>query len=128
MDVNYEFNADSEVLSPQDVERLLAQVADAPDPCAQIRLAIQLPGSDSRRWLVVNFTPLGNSENFQASIAGDLACLEDLARNIFSGKTPCELEMAGSRQRIRAELISCFNRWLGGILVEGIRFDEFYLL
>lgn len=128
MDVNDEFNAGSEVLSPPDVERLLAQVAEAPDPCAQIQLAFQLPGIDSRRWLVVRFTLLGNSEDFQASIAGNLARLENLARHIFSGKTPCELEMAGSRQRIRAELISSFNGWLGGNLVAGIRFDEFYLL
>ncbi len=128
MDVNDEFNAGSEVLSPPDVERLLARVAEAPAPCAQIRLAFQLPGSDSRRWLVAHFTLLGNSEDFQASIAGHLACLEHLARPIFSGKTPCELERAGSRQRIRAELISSFNDWLGGNLVAGIRFDEFYLL
>jgi flagellar basal body-associated protein FliL len=128
MDVNDEFNAGSEVLSLPDVERLLAQVAEAPAPCAQIRLVCQLPGSNSRRWLVAHFTLLGNHEDFPTAIAGDLARLEHLARPVFSSKTPRELEMPGSRHRIRAELISRFNGWLGANLVAGIRFDEFYLL
>ena len=51
--------------------------------------------------------------------------LLDLANTAMASKTISDLEKPGSRNQIRAELISIFNNALGGNLVQEIYFTEF---
>ena len=51
--------------------------------------------------------------------------LLDLSNTTMASKTISDLKKPGSRNQIRAELISIFNNALGGNLVQEIYFTEF---
>jgi flagellar FliL protein len=89
------------------------------------KVIVNVSGSMGTRYLMTSFTLVGTHNDFKNLIEENKDQLLDLANTAMASKTISELEKPGSRNQIRAELISIFNNALGGNLVQEIYFTEF---
>lgn len=89
------------------------------------KVIVNVSGSMGTRYLMTSFTLVGTHNDFKNVIEENKDQLLDLANTAMASKTISELEKPGSRNQIRAELISIFNNALGGNLVQEIYFTEF---
>ncbi len=89
------------------------------------KVIVNVSGSMGTRYLMTSFTLVGTHNDFKTLIEENKDQLLDLANTAMASKTISDLEKPGSRNQIRAELISIFNNALGGGLVQEIYFTEF---
>ena len=89
------------------------------------KVIVNVSGSMGTRYLMTSFTLVGTHNDFENLIEENKDQLLDLANTVMASKTISDLEKPGSRNQIRAELISIFNNALGGNLVQEIYFTEF---
>ena len=89
------------------------------------KVIVNVSGSMGTRYLMTSFTLVGTHNDFKSLIEENKDQLLDLANTAMASKTIGDLEKPGSRNQIRAELISIFNNALGGNLVQEIYFTEF---
>jgi flagellar FliL protein len=89
------------------------------------KVIVNVSGSMGTRYLMTSFTLVGTHTDFKNLIEENKDQLLDLANTAMASKTISDLEKPGSRNQIRAELISIFNNALGGNLVQEIYFTEF---
>ena len=89
------------------------------------KMVVNVAGSGGTRYLMSSATLVGSISNFKENIEENKDQLLDLAISTLSSKTISDLEKPGSRNQIRAELISLFNNALGSPLVQEIYFTEF---
>ena len=92
---------------------------------ALTKLVVNVAGSAGSRYLMSSATLVGSSASFKETIEENKDQLLDLASGALSSKTISDLEKPGSRNQIRAELISLFNNALGAPVVQEIYFTEF---
>ena len=89
------------------------------------KVIVNVAGSMGTRYLMTSFTLVGTQDDFKTMIEENKDQLLDLANTAMASKTIGELEKPGSRNQLRAELISIFNNALGSGLVQEIYFTEF---
>ncbi|MBL9137195.1 MAG: flagellar basal body-associated FliL family protein [Verrucomicrobiales bacterium] len=89
------------------------------------KMIVNVSGTMGTRYLCSSLTLVGNGEEFKSKAEEHRDQLVDLATSALSNKTIVELEKPGSRNQIRAELISVFNEALGENAVQEIYFTEF---
>ncbi len=89
------------------------------------KVIVNVAGSSGARYLMTSFTLAGSHGDFKTMIEDNKDQLLDLANTALASKTINDLEKPGSRNQIRAELISIFNNALGGGVVQEIYFTEF---
>ena len=89
------------------------------------KVIVNVSGSMGTRYLMTSFTLAGTHNDFKNLIEENKDQLLDLANTAMASKTISDLEKPGSRNQIRAELISIFNNALGANLVQEIYFTEF---
>ena len=89
------------------------------------KVIVNVSGSMGTRYLMTSFTLAGTHNEFKTLIEENKDQLLDLANTAMASKTISDLEKPGSRNQLRAELISIFNNALGGNLVQEIYFTEF---
>lgn len=89
------------------------------------KMIVNVSGTMGTRYLCSSLTLVGTGEEFKTKAEEHRDQLVDLATSALSNKTIVELEKPGSRNQIRAELISVFNEALGESAVQEIYFTEF---
>lgn len=89
------------------------------------KMIVNVSGTMGTRYLCSSLTLVGNGEEFKTKAEEHKDQLVDLATSALSNKTIVELEKPGSRNQIRAELMSVFNEALGENAVQEIYFTEF---
>ena len=89
------------------------------------KVLVNVSGSAGTRYLLTQFTLVGGKGDFKGRIDAKKDQLLDLASSTLGTKTIADLEKPGSRNLIRAELISVFNSALGSGTVKEIYFTEF---
>ena len=89
------------------------------------KVIVNVSGSMGSRYLMTSFTLVGTQNDFKEVLDENKDQLLDLASTTLASKTISDLEKPGSRNQIRAELISIFNNALGGSYVQEIFFTEF---
>jgi flagellar basal body-associated protein FliL len=90
-------------------------------------IVVNLAGSGGNRYLKVNFVVAGNDSNLEDMIKENQNALRDVAISVLSAQSMSSLEAQGGRNLIRSELISQFNRTLGGRPIEQLYFSEFVI-
>ena len=90
-------------------------------------IVVNLAGSGGNRYLKVNFVLAGNDSNLEDMIKENQNALRDVAISVLSAQSMSSLEAQGGRNLIRSELISQFNRTLGGRPIEQLYFSEFVI-
>ena len=88
---------------------------------------VNLAGSGGNRYLKVNFVLAGADERLEEMVKSNQDALRDVAISVLSAQSMSSLEAQGGRNLIRSELISQFNRTLGGRPVEQLYFSEFVI-
>lgn len=86
---------------------------------------VNLAGAGGARYLRTNFVVTGDDKNFPEVMKSNLSALRDTAINVLSSQSLSILDAPGGKNVVRNELISQFNRTLGGEVVEQIYFSEF---
>jgi flagellar FliL protein len=89
------------------------------------KMIVNVSGTMGTRYLCSSLTLVGNGEEFKTKAEEHKDQLVDLATSALCNKTIVELEKPGSRNQIRAELMSVFNEALGENAVQEIYFTEF---
>ena len=89
------------------------------------KVIVNVSGSMGSRYLMTSFTLVGTQNDFKEVLDENKDQLLDLASTTLASKTISDLEKPGSRNQIRAELISILNNALGGSYVQEIFFTEF---
>ena len=89
------------------------------------KLLVNVSGTMGARYLLVSLSISGNGDNFKTRLQESEPQLRDLACSALASKTLADLEKPGARNLIRTELISGFNRILGGSVVQEIYLTEF---
>jgi flagellar FliL protein len=89
------------------------------------KLLVNVAGTQGSRYLLVSLSIVGGDSNFEARMEAAEPRLRDMACGALETKTIAELEKPGARNLIRSELISGFNKILGGAVVQEIYLTEF---
>jgi len=89
------------------------------------KLLVNVSGTMGARYLLVSLSISGTSSDFKTKLQESEPQLRDLACSALASKTLADLEKPGARNLIRTELISGFNRILGGAVVQEIFLTEF---
>jgi flagellar protein FliL len=88
------------------------------------KILVNVAGTMGTRYLMTSVTLVGADESFRGKIEQNKDQLLDLATGTLSTKTISDLEKPGSRNVIRAELMTTFNNALGGPFVKEIYITE----
>lgn len=88
-------------------------------------MIVNLSGTMGTRYLKTSFTISGPNPALAASFEAKLPQLVDVTLGTLASLSLADLEEAGSRNVIRARLISAYNEALGKRLVEQIFFTDF---
>lgn len=88
-------------------------------------VVVNLSGAKGTRYLKVSFTIMSSSPDLEDRISRQRNELQDLVLGILSSKTLADLEIGGSKNLLRHDLIENFNRVLKGNIVEQIYFTDF---
>jgi len=88
---------------------------------------VNLVGTGGTRYLKVNFVLAGSDEHLDEKIKNNHAALQDAALSVLSTQTVSTLEAAGGKNLVRNEIITQFNRKLGGQYIEQLYFSEFVI-
>ncbi len=88
------------------------------------KILVNVAGTMGTRYLMTSLTLVGVDENLRAKIEQNRDQLLDLATGTLSTKTISDLEKPGSRNVIRAELMTVFNNALGGPVIKEIYITE----
>jgi flagellar protein FliL len=89
------------------------------------KLLVNVSGTMGARYLLVSLSISGTSAEFKTKLQESEPQLRDMACGALASKTLADLEKPGARNLIRTELISGFNRILGGAVVQEIYLTEF---
>jgi len=90
-------------------------------------IVVNLAGSGGNRYLKVTFVVAGNDSRLEDLIKENQNALRDVAISVLSSQSLSSLEASGGRNLTRGELISQFNRTLGGRPIEQLYFSEFVI-
>jgi flagellar FliL protein len=88
------------------------------------KILVNVAGTMGTRYLMTSITLVGTNEALRAKFEENKDQLMDLATSSLSTKTISDLEKPGSRNVIRAELITVFNNALGGPWITEIYITE----
>jgi flagellar FliL protein len=88
------------------------------------KILVNVAGTMGTRYLMTSVTLVGTDESLRAKIEQNKDQLLDLATGTLSTKTISDLEKPGSRNVIRAELMTVFNNALGGPFIKEIYITE----
>jgi flagellar FliL protein len=88
------------------------------------KILVNVAGTMGTRYLMTSVTLVGTDENLQNKIEQNKDQLLDLATGTLSTKSISDLEKPGSRNVIRAELMTVFNNALGGPFIKEIYITE----
>jgi flagellar FliL protein len=88
------------------------------------KILVNVAGTMGTRYLMTSVTLVGTDETMRTKIEQNKDQLLDLATGTLSTKTISDLEKPGSRNVIRAELMTVFNNALGGPLIKEIYITE----
>jgi flagellar FliL protein len=88
------------------------------------KILVNVAGTMGTRYLMTSVTLVGTDESLRAKIEQNKDQLLDLATGSLSTKTISDLEKPGSRNVIRAELMTVFNNALGGPFIKEIYITE----
>ncbi|HEY3863218.1 MAG TPA: flagellar basal body-associated FliL family protein [Verrucomicrobiae bacterium] len=88
------------------------------------KILVNVAGTMGTRYLMTSVTLVGNDPNLKDMIKEHNDQLLDLATSALATKTISDLEKPGSRNVIRAELMTVFNNALGGPLIKEIYITE----
>lgn len=88
-------------------------------------IVVNLAGAQGTRYLKSSFTLSGSDGRLAETVKANRQQLLDLAIGVLSARTVNDLEDAGAKNLLRAELTAKFNQALGADLVEQIYFSEF---
>jgi len=88
------------------------------------KILVNVADTMGTRYLMTSITLVGTNEAFRAKFEDNKDQLMDLATSTLSTKTISDLEKPGSRNVIRAELITVFNNALGGPWITEIYITE----
>jgi flagellar FliL protein len=88
------------------------------------KILVNVAGTMGTRYLMTSVTLVGSDENLKNKIEQNKDQLLDLATGTLSTKTISDLEKPGSRNVIRAELMTVFNNALGGPFIREIYITE----
>ena len=86
---------------------------------------VNLTGTGGSRYLRTNFFIASSDPMIDDIIKRNETSLRDVAIGVLSGQSLAGLDAPGGRNLVRNELITQFNRTLGGEVVEQIYFSEF---
>jgi flagellar FliL protein len=89
------------------------------------KILVNLAGSMGTRYLLAKITLVGSGASFKEAVEKSDPQLRDVAASALAGKTIADLEKPGSRNLVRAELMSIFNEVLGKGMVTEIYLTEF---
>lgn len=89
------------------------------------KVLVNVAGTMGTRYLLANITLVGSNPELKALAEKNDAEMRDAAASALSVKTINDLEKPGSRNLIRAELISVFNNILGQGVITDIYLTEF---
>jgi flagellar FliL protein len=92
---------------------------------AMNKLLVNVAGTMGSRYLLVSLSAASTDPDFQQKMADNDAALRDAASSVLAAKTLAELEKPDARNLIRTELLTSFNRILGGDEVQEIYLTEF---
>ena len=88
---------------------------------------VNLAASGSTRYLRTNFVVASNQPKIEDIIKENHSKLKDAAITVLAARTVADIENPGGRDAVRKDLISQFNRLLGGEVVDQIYFSEFVI-
>lgn len=89
------------------------------------KILVNLAGSMGTRYLLTRFSLVSEKSDFKDLVEKNLDQLKDLAMGIMGAKSITDLEKPGSKNLIRAEIISAYNSVLGTGTVQELYFTEF---
>lgn len=89
------------------------------------KVLVNVAGTAGTRYLVASMTLVGKTSDFRDHVEKNDPQLRDAASSILSAKTMGDLDKPGTRNVVRAELISAFNDILGKEAVIDIYLTEF---
>jgi len=88
------------------------------------KILVNVAGTMGTRYLMTSVTLVGTDEIMRTKVEQNKDQLLDLATGSLSTKTISDLEKPGSRNVIRAELLTVFNNALGGPVIKEIYITE----
>jgi flagellar FliL protein len=88
------------------------------------KILVNVAGTMGTRYLMTSVTLVGTDETMRTKVEQNKDQLLDLATGSLSTKTISDLEKPGSRNVIRAELLTVFNNALGGPFIKEIYITE----
>jgi len=89
------------------------------------KVLVNVRGTAGTRYLIGNYTLVGDAANFSEVVDPAKPKLQDIASSIMATKTILDLEKPEARNLIRNELIAAFNKALGGDVVKEIYITDF---
>ena len=89
------------------------------------KVLVNVAGTQGTRYLLANITVVGGNEEFRSAVNEHLDQLVDLASGLLAAKTINDLEKPGSRNEIRAELMTAFNHALTESPIQELYFTDF---
>lgn len=92
---------------------------------AMTKLLVNVSGTMGQRYLLVSLSLVGSDPAMKEKLKEHDAPLRDMACGTLATKTLADLEKPGSRNLIRAELMSGFNNILGSPMIQEIYMTEF---
>jgi flagellar protein FliL len=88
------------------------------------KILVNVAGTMGTRYLMTSVTLVGTDPNLKDKVDQNRDQLMDLATGTLCTKTIADLEKPGSRNVIRAELMTIFNNALGGPMIKEIYITE----
>lgn len=88
------------------------------------KMIVNVAGTLGTRYLVASVTLVGSGADFKTKVDDHRDQLLDVATGTLGNKTIADLEKPGSRNEVRAELLSVFNGVLGANSVREIYITE----
>jgi len=88
------------------------------------KILVNVAGTMGTRYLMTSVTLVGTDPNMPDKVTRNKDQLLDLATGTLATKTISDLEKPGSRNVIRAELMTVFNNALGGPFIKEIYITE----
>ena len=89
------------------------------------KMIVNVAGTAGTRYLMSSMTLVSNNPELKSIVEENKDQLLDLSNTALANKTIADLEKPGSRNQLRAELMSIFNNALGGNIIQEIYFTEF---
>lgn len=89
------------------------------------KLLVNVAGTMGQRYLLVSLSLVSSEPAIKEKLKEHDAQLRDMACGALATKTLADLEKPGSRNLIRAELMSGFNNILGSSMIQEIYMTEF---